>query len=87
MCLYPIKLMGFEEEKFDLLIENNFKVRANSDMLNQNKLIQLAGNSIVVQVLEEVFSQINDKYLTAKDNLKIVQPKEVMIHKVANMKY
>ena len=83
-------LMGFEEEKFDLLIENNFKVRANSDMLNQNKLIQLAGNSIVVQVLEEVFSQINeinDKYLTAKDNLKIVQPKEVMIHKVANMKY
>lgn len=83
-------LMGFEEEKFDLLVENNFKVRANSDMLNQNKLIQLAGNSIVVQVLEEIFSQINEinnKYLTTTESLKIIQSKEVMVHKVANMKY
>ncbi|MDK3657986.1 DNA (cytosine-5-)-methyltransferase [Staphylococcus pseudintermedius] len=51
-------LMGFDEEVFDLLINNNIKVSANKQMLTKSKLIKLAGNSIVVQVLEEVFKQI-----------------------------
>ncbi|EGQ1618737.1 DNA (cytosine-5-)-methyltransferase, partial [Staphylococcus pseudintermedius] len=49
---------GFDEEVFDLLINNNIKVSANKQMLTKSKLIKLAGNSIVVQVLEEVFKQI-----------------------------
>ncbi|EJG1226543.1 DNA (cytosine-5-)-methyltransferase, partial [Staphylococcus pseudintermedius] len=36
----------------------NIKVSANKQMLTKSKLIKLAGNSIVVQVLEEVFKQI-----------------------------
>lgn len=53
-------LMGHSEEDIDLLMENNFKVAKNRELLSNSKLIQLAGNSIVVQVLEAVFEQIDD---------------------------
>lgn len=64
-------LMGFDEEQYDLLMENNFKIGANRKMLSSSKLIQLAGNSIVVPVLEVIFKQmieINEKYLTSVKN-------------------
>lgn len=64
-------LMGFDEEQYDLLMENNFKIGANRKMLSSSKLIQLAGNSIVVPVLEVIFKQmieINEKFLTSIKN-------------------
>lgn len=52
-------LMGFEEKQFDSLMKENFKVSKNRMLLTNAKLMQLAGNSIVVPVLEEIFCQIN----------------------------
>lgn len=52
--------MGFEESQFDCLIENNSLVGNEKKMLSQSKLIRLAGNSIVVQVLESIFKQIDE---------------------------
>lgn len=53
-------LMGYNEEDFELLIENNFEVTKNRMMLSDTKLLKLAGNSIVVDVLSEIFLQIED---------------------------
>lgn len=53
-------LMGFSEESFDLLLENNFGTTKNRYMLNDAKLLKLAGNSIVVDVLTEIFLQIDE---------------------------
>lgn len=53
-------LMGFKESQFDLLIENNADMGLNRKVLSHSKFIQLAGNSIVVQVLEQIFQQINE---------------------------
>lgn len=51
-------LMGFEEKQFDLLMEYNVEIGKNKRILSNSKLIRLAGNSIVVQVLESIFKQI-----------------------------
>lgn len=51
-------LMGFEEEQYNLLMSHNFRMGSNRKMLSSAKLIQLAGNSIVIPVLEEIFKQI-----------------------------
>jgi len=53
-------LMGFSEEGFDSLVENNIPLRNGSNLLSLSKLIKLAGNSIVVPVLENIFSQIEN---------------------------
>jgi len=66
-------LMGFEEEQYDLLMENNFKIGGGRRMLSSSKLIQLAGNSIVVPVLEVIFRQmieINERYLSSVESVK-----------------
>lgn len=52
-------LMGFEEESFDKLVEPN-EIELTKKILPNSKLIKLAGNSIVVQVLEEIFKQIEE---------------------------
>lgn len=61
-------LMGFSEEQFDLLLKENFYVSENRLFLTNAKLIQLAGNSIVVPVLEEIFCQINEINETILNN-------------------
>lgn len=53
-------LMGFEESDYQKLIDNNFKINVRQDFFTFEKLIKMAGNSIVVDVLEEVFKQILD---------------------------
>ena len=53
-------LMGYSEDDFDLLLENNFEIQKNRMMLADSKLLKLAGNSIVVDVLSEIFLQIED---------------------------
>ena len=51
-------LMGFPEEAYDMLINNNVEVKKGFKLLTLEKQYKLAGNSIVVNVLEEVFRQL-----------------------------
>ena len=53
-------LMGFDERDYEILVENNFSSRSNSLFFSRDKLYKLAGNSIVVNMLEAVFDQIID---------------------------
>ena len=57
--------MGFDENDYQQLVDNNFNMCSNKAFLPQSTLIKLAGNSIVVDVLEEIFKQIKqiDKIL------------------------
>ncbi len=52
------KLMGFDEADFDRVISNNPQVTKSRKIYSTEKLIKLAGNSIVVDVLEAIFKQI-----------------------------
>lgn len=51
-------LMGFKEEQFNTLLQNNFKVNEVSYFLTEFEMSKMAGNSIVVQVLERIFQQV-----------------------------
>lgn len=51
-------LMGFEESDYQRIIDNNFCGRNNELFFTRDKLYKMAGNSIVVNVLEEIFKQI-----------------------------
>lgn len=51
-------LMGFDESDFNVLINNNHITRGNSQFFSRDVLYRLAGNSIVVNVLEAVFTQM-----------------------------
>ena len=53
-------LMGFEESDFQALMDNNFVTKGSQMFFTREKLIKMAGNSIVVNVLESVFKQINE---------------------------
>lgn len=63
-------LMGFSEIDFQILCENNPLVKSNSKLLTREKLIRLAGNSIVVPVIEAVFENIIEllKIIDANDS-------------------
>ncbi len=52
--------MGFDEADFDRLIENNIMLGKNRPMFSMGKLIKMAGNSIVVNVLEAIFIQVEE---------------------------
>lgn len=51
-------LMGFHEDSFDRLMDNNINTKKNQLIFSREKTIKLAGNSIVVNVLEEIFHQV-----------------------------
>ena len=51
-------LMGFEEKDFQQLIDNNIYVSQSRKMLSHSKLLKLAGNSIVVNILEDIFLEL-----------------------------
>ena len=51
-------LMGFEEEDFDRLKKHNIMIRRGRCLYSREKMEKLAGNSIVVDVLEAIFEQI-----------------------------
>lgn len=53
-------LMGFDEKDFQVLIENNIDVNKRRKLFTREKLIKMAGNSIVVDVLEVIFRQIKE---------------------------
>ena len=53
-------LMGFDEEDFDNVIKINMKMPNGRLLYSTDKLIKMAGNSIVVDVLEAIFKQIDE---------------------------
>lgn len=53
-------LMGFDEKDFESLVKNNFESRKNSLFFSRDRLYKLAGNSIVVNMLEAIFDQAID---------------------------
>src|SRR5699024_9963117 len=52
-------LMGFKENDFDTLVENDLEILSGKKFLSNARLYKLTGNSIVVPVLEEIFKQID----------------------------
>ena len=51
-------LMGFDEKDYQVIVNNNFENRNKEKFFTRDKLYKLAGNSIVVNVLEEIFKQM-----------------------------
>lgn len=51
--------MGFDEEDYQKLIENDFNISSNRSFFAYSKLYRLAGNSIVVNILECIFKQLD----------------------------
>lgn len=52
------ELMGFDEKDYQNIRDYNMKVFKTTESLNNNKAVKMAGNSIVVNVLEAIFQQI-----------------------------
>lgn len=52
-------LMGFDEIDYDRIVNNNFVNFRGNKFFTRDKLNKMAGNSIVVNVLEEIFKQID----------------------------
>lgn len=67
-------LMGFKENEFNNLMANDIEVLSGKKFLTNSKLYKLAGNSIVVPVLEEIFKQID------QINNEIIKKKLISIH-------
>jgi DNA (cytosine-5)-methyltransferase 1 len=55
-------LMGYSERDYDSIMNNNMRVNRNHEFFYRDKMYKLAGNSIVVNMLEAVFSQVLDLY-------------------------
>ncbi len=53
-------LMGFDERDYQRILDNNFEAKKGEMFFTRDKLYKMAGNSIVVNVLEEIFRQIID---------------------------
>lgn len=53
-------LMGFEEEDYEILKKNNIKLNEINYLFSRDKYYKMTGNSIVVNVLEQIFNQIRD---------------------------
>lgn len=62
-------LMGFDESDYENLISNDIELGLKRNLLTKTKLTKLAGNSIVVDVIKEVFKEIIDlKSIADKHN-------------------
>lgn len=51
-------LMGFSEADYEKIIKGNLDMKTNAEVFTRDNLIKMAGNSIAVNVLEQIFSQI-----------------------------
>ena len=65
--------MGFDESDYDALIDNNFTVSKRGMFFTQAKLIKMAGNSIVVDVLVEIFKLIEEINMTVSNRLDTIE--------------
>lgn len=52
--------MGFSEKDYNRILDGNFYINNRHDFFTNENLMRLAGNSIVVEVLEAIFVQINE---------------------------
>lgn len=52
--------MGFDERDYEQLVESNIMLCRNRPMFSSGKLIKMAGNSIVVNILEAIFLQVEE---------------------------
>lgn len=52
--------MGFDKFDFDLLITHNIAISKSIRFLSHTKLLKLTGNSIVVNVLEQIFMEVHE---------------------------
>ena len=82
-------LMGFDESDYQRIIDNNFCGRNNELFFTRDKLYKMAGNSIVVNVLEEIFKQIiyiQDEILVEKQAsaIDILKGKMKLVNNIAN---
>ena len=50
--------MGFDECDYEILMKHNYNIAKNRKLFSESKLIKMAGNSIVVNVLEAIFMQV-----------------------------
>ncbi len=66
-------LMGFEEKDYDVLLNNNFMVNKSREFFTQSKLIKMAGNSIVVDILVVIFEQIDQINKILIDEEKLIK--------------
>lgn len=53
-----IMLMGFDEADYESLVNNEVRMKKNCNLLTRDKIIRIAGNSIAVNVLEAIFTQV-----------------------------
>lgn len=60
-------LMGFKEQDFEVLINNNIEISKYRRVFNNTRIYKMAGNSIVVNVIEEIFKIIYDIRKLIKD--------------------
>ena len=51
-------LMGFDEEDYNKVVSHNFLLKKNSKIYTRDILIKMAGNSIAVDVLTQIFKEI-----------------------------
>lgn len=82
-------LMGFDESDYQRIIDNNFYGRNNELFFTRDKLYKMAGNSIVVNVLEEIFKQIiyiQDEILVEKQvsAIDILKEKMKLVNNITN---
>lgn len=55
-----IRLMGFDEADYEKIMDNNVLLKKDSWAFTRDRIIRMAGNSIAVNVLVEVFRQMMD---------------------------
>lgn len=68
-------LMGFEDSDYEAIMQGNFMRNVAETFFNNNKVVKMAGNSIVVPVLEEVFKQmidIDERFLAKEAAVEVV---------------
>lgn len=80
-------LMGFDEKDYQRIIDNNFQARSGEMFFTRDKLYKMAGNSIVVNVLEEIFKQIIyiEKHILQDEKVRKISKIEETIKIVNNI--
>jgi DNA (cytosine-5)-methyltransferase 1 len=53
-------IMGFKESDFEKINRYNFKLTKKYDLYSRDNYYKIIGNSIVVDVLVEIFKQVKD---------------------------
>ncbi len=74
-------LMGFEDKDYEVIMNNNFKRNVADNFFSNTKIVKMAGNSIAVPVLEEIFKQLLhiDKHILVKTlNKRLAEESEMV---------